>query len=226
MERNNLPDPTTKEKIEKYFKDNLNSYLEIDEIHSLLWIVLGEKDTALLLSISKRDLNKLRDFVDDFELYLHVREGSKRDLSDRISLRDSRVIKDEVFIARNKAHFDKLVRANDYDGSTARSIGEFLDYPESAINFYCRCDDPPAHKLNERVENWLENEKVEKKDLRFLSLVNYVANNDINDLETAIKHGKERKKVLEELDETFDFGIGRLIWRECVEDFESTDFVV
>ena len=215
----------TRVELEEWFEDILPSQFSLDPILSLLWFAIGERDSVLILGASKKDQKVLEDFCGVFGGEIYVDCGDKRGFLDRVLGRDSRVFKDEVFIARDEESFEVLERSG--DSFTAESIGEFLEYPESAVEAYSDgSGDPPAMDLNEGVKNLVKDGELDFNELKYLSLLDFVPARDIDDIMEAIELGKERKKLLNELDEEFDTDVGISIWKNCLEEQESTEWLV
>lgn len=201
-------DDFEEELLEKYFVDELPEYLVLEEAFHLLLLILGEKDSALVMSADKDEVKLVKDFCRDFSLDIKVVEGSSRSLIDKLLGRDTRFDKDEVFVCRDSKRFE-LIDENDL---TSEDIGKFLEYPEEAVEYYLD-KDMPAKRFKEEFNTDLEGSE-------YLNLVSFVPAPNTESVEKAIEQGRQREQSIKQIEERTSLSLSSL-YLEPLKNFEQ-----
>ncbi len=177
--------------------EELDSSVDLEEKLALVFLLTDVKPGVVLMGVSKG--SNIYDFAEEFDLkVLHV-DGEDRSLLNRLLGRDNRFQKDTVFLAEDGQRFEVLEDEEPgFAGFTDESVGEFLGYPESSLEYYGSVE-APGHDFREKIEDL----DFSEEQLKYLNLVFYVPAPEEEQVEEAIQEGKRRAEKLEDLsDET------------------------
>lgn len=183
-----------KELVEKHFREQLPQVTTFDERLSLLLLIHGQKPGAIVLGVKYGQKERLREFVKDFDVGIKVVAGDERDVLDKFLNRDKRMMKDIVFFSREPERF-KILKEEDpgFAGYTHRSVGRFLGYPDTALEYYSETYAPGSEFMDE-----LEEAALREEELRYLNFLSYVPSTRKDQIKEAIQEGKRRAEYLEE----------------------------
>ena len=194
--------------LEKYFVEKFPDTILDEEAYHLLLLVLEEKPGVFVMSADYRDRELLHCFCDEFDLEMAVKEGGSRSLLDRILRRDTRFIKDSVFITHKEERFDILENSNgEIKGFSDREIGEFLGYPEDAIEFYEE-HEIPGRFFEKRIIEFVDNSDLSQEEVELLGLLGYLPAPNMESVEDAVGVAEEREDRLVEFDRKMGLDIG------------------
>ncbi|MFB6208481.1 MAG: hypothetical protein ABEJ69_03960 [Candidatus Nanohaloarchaea archaeon] len=199
------------EELERYFLRRLPAETTSSEVLDLLFLVMERKPGALVMGADSSTVSVLKEFCSRFELQMKVVRGEKRSLLDRLLGRDTRFFRDCVFLAWDENRFD-ILEAEDgkFCETTDRAAGNFLGYPESAVEYYVEktVDGPIGADTEELVEEMIEDGVLDDDDRVCLELLSYVPRPEEEEVLEAVREGRERRAMLKELDSYRDVSVG------------------
>ncbi|MFB6192692.1 MAG: hypothetical protein ABEK00_00400 [Candidatus Nanohaloarchaea archaeon] len=202
--------------VEKYFLQILPEIFPSDECRALLTLVAGERPGVLLMSVQEQDEKVVENFCDDFDLKLEFM-GERNEL-----------FEPGAFIASEEDRFSILEQSHGkFYTCSDEAVGEFLGYPEEAINFYSGTgeDEVPGQKFREKIRELFRKDALDEEDLKHLQLVDYVPRPQRENIIEAVERGEERERQLKEFDERNSTRVGEIYLRELYERFEADEFL-
>lgn len=187
------------EKLERWFLEILRQELDDGSEYPLLLVAVGEKPAALTMNLTDDQAEVLREFCEEFELEVLFSEG-------RVS-KPGRVLDDSeqrpqkaAFIAESEDRFALLEEGRFY-GFSDRSVGRFLDFPESAVEFFAESEQPGMESKRE-IEELKSTGEIQ--DVDYLALTTFIPAPDRESLEEAIRTGKDREEKLKHIERGMD----------------------
>jgi len=200
--------------MEEYFLEKFPGTLMYEEDYHLLLLVIGEKEGVLIMSADKEQRKVIEEFCRELGLEMKVVEGEKRSLLDKILGRSSPMNRDSIYITRNSERFTILEDSKGmFTGFSSRAVGEFLGYPEKAINFYEE-NDVPGMEFEEGLKELTDKDIFSESELELLDLLDYVTSPEKESIQEALEVAKSREKALQRLDSELDTTIGEKYLRE------------
>ncbi len=198
--------------MEKYFLEEFPYSLVNEEAYHILLLVLGERPGVLLMNVKRSDIKMIREFCDKFDLEIKV-TGDDISILDKLLGRVPAVDNTNIYLAKDEERFDLLKGSKEGYGRFAdRSIGEFLGYPEDALDYY-EYEEIPGKSFQEKADFT----EFKDSDLEYLELVSYVPDPDPESVSRAIDLGKKREELLRSLDEELGTDVGGLYLSELME---------
>ena len=194
--------------LEEYFLEKFPGTLMYEEDYHLLLLVLGEKEGVLIMSSDKEQRKLIEEFCRELDLEMKVVEGEKRSLLDKILGRSSPMNRDSIYINRNSERFTILEDSNGrFTGFSSRAVGEFLGYPEKAIDYYEE-NDVAGMQFEEGLQELIDKDIFSESEIELLDLLGYVTPPEKEAIQEALEVAKSRKKALQKLDSELDTTIG------------------
>lgn len=190
------------EKIKEYFRDRLPKHITQGEVQDILFLILNKKPGALVMDADMEAQKVLEELSDEFDLEIKIVEGSERSFLDRLLGRDTRFLKDSVFLAQESERFEILNESDGrFCGFTDRAVGEFLGYPESAVKYYVKktSEEPAGMKVSEKIDEMIEEGELDKNSKECLEMLSYLPKPEEENIRKAVKKGRDRKKIIEDL---------------------------
>ena len=178
--------------------EELDSSVNLEEKIALIFLLTDVKPGVVLMSVSKG--SNIYDFAEDFDLEVLQVEGEDRSLLNRLIGRDNRFQKDTVFLTKDDQRFEILEDEEPgFAGFTDESVGKFLGYPGSSLDYYGSVE-VPGQDFREKIEEL----DFSDEELKYLNLVFYVPVPEEDYVDEAIHEGRRRAEKLEDLsDETY-----------------------
>ncbi|MFB6100548.1 MAG: hypothetical protein ABEK16_04715 [Candidatus Nanohalobium sp.] len=186
------------ERVREYFRDRLPGVKTDGKVRDLLFLLLDEKPGALVMGVDRDTRKVLEDFSREFGLEMKVVEGGDRSLINRLLGRDKRFMKDSVFLARNRKRFRILEESDGrFCGFSDRAVGEFLGYPDSAIEYYVEKteEEPAGMEVAEKVEEMIEEEELDEDAEECLEMLSYLPRPEEENIREAVEKGRGREKL-------------------------------
>lgn len=188
-------------KIKEFFEDRLPEKITNEEVLDILFLVLGEKPGALVMGTGRKTREVLEDFRTEFNINMKVVKGPERSLVDRVLGRDTRFMKDSIFLARNPERFEILEDSNgSFCGFSDRAVGEFLGYPESAIEYYENktTEKPAGMEVEGMIEDMIKEGKIDSNAEKYLEMISYLPAPKEENIKNAVEEGKKRAEIIED----------------------------
>ncbi len=172
---------------QKFFLEKLPESFSWRECYELYLLVEEERPGALIMDPGSEDLELLKDFADSFDLYFAVK-SSDRGLS-----------KQGFFATRDRERLEMLESEGRFYGLSDRSVGNFLGYPETSIDYF---EDniggkPIEQEVREKLSELVEKGVVEKEEVNVLETVCFVPAARKKSILEALELGEERMERLE-----------------------------
>lgn len=184
------------ERAKKLLMNELREGLEPEGRISLTLVLYGEKPGASLLTDRPSKLEYFCDLTG-----LEYRKAGENDIGN------------EYFISCDEEELKRI-----------ESMGEFLGYPESAVEFF---NEYQGNRLNWKyiqfLEEMLDNGKIDVENLQYLYLVQYIPELSEENVKEAMELGKERETSILEKDSDSGLEIGSRILEEEV--YSARNFV-
>jgi hypothetical protein len=134
-----------------------------------------------------------------------VVEGGERSLLDRLLGRDNRFEKESVYLAQKEERFNILENSEGrFNGFSDKAVGEFLGYPESAIEYYHGTEKPAGMEFHDTIEKLIEIGNISQEERESLECLSYLPAPQEKQIIDAVNEGTRRQKLLEEAEELFD----------------------
>jgi hypothetical protein len=181
--------------LEKHFEDGLDTVIHDSSDYPMLLMVLGEKHAALTMNASDEEIDAIQSFCDDFDFTMRVREGRTSKPEGSLG---NRPVDDGkcVFVADDEKRFKILERSEGrFYGYSDSAVGEFLGFPESAIEFFDSTEQP-GMESRKFIEELKQNGEIE--DTKFIGLTSYIPAPAPEAVKQAVETGKKRYSVLQE----------------------------
>ncbi|MFB6292615.1 MAG: hypothetical protein ABEI58_04455 [Candidatus Nanohaloarchaea archaeon] len=202
------PEELDREKMEHYFLEEFPDTISLEEAYPLLLLVLDERPGALVMSAGRKKQKLLEKFAEDFQLAYRTYGEQDPGLLDRLLHRETPFSKPGAFLARDPERFDIIEEAEGgFYGTSDEAVGEFLGYPESAIEYYRREETLGSETL-EKITGIMDNGDIAEEERRYLDLTTFIPEPDKNAVKSAIETGKRREALLKQLDRELDTSIG------------------
>ncbi len=211
--------PADIEKLERYFLERMPRVLNYSAGLDILLVVIEEKPGALVMGVSTEQENVVRELCREFGLaHLYSRDiGAWERMKRKLGF-GSTFDNPSIAVTRESGRLDILEKseANGFTYFTQETLGRFLGYPEEAVEFYSVSDDAPGMVVQEKVEQLVGEGELDKADLKYLELVDYVPPPELKSIEAAIERGRDREEVLLELDRETETSVGELYLEELM----------
>lgn len=205
--------------LEKYFMKFLPEKIGYDHAYDILMMLTGEKPGSLVMSPEKDQIEALEEMCEELDLSYRLTGGREKSLLDKVLGRDTRLLKDGFFIARDEKALGRLEQSEGiFYGFSDRGVGEFLGYPKESTIYYQENYKPPAQDSKKKVKE-LKGERISEKDIEFLSLISYVPRPEEVSILRAVKIGEMREKKLKEMDKDLETDIGE----KYLEELKTSD---
>jgi hypothetical protein len=192
----------------KHLSGGLRQHVNPSQRLDLMLLALGEKPGALVIGVEAGAVPVLEEFCHDLDLHSAVDYGQNRSLVDRVLRRDTRFLKECFFAARHRERLSLLDPNGDFCGTTDRATGEFLGYPDRAVDLYADSETAPAQEASQKAEKMLETGAVDQADLRRTRTVSYVPCPETQSILDCVETAKRRTRAIEAFDERFDTEVG------------------
>ena len=184
------------ERAKKLLMNELREGLEPEGRISLTLVLYGEKPGASIITDRPSKLEYFCELTG-----LKYRKAGENDIGN------------EYFISCDEKELERI-----------ESMGEFLGYPESAVEFF---NEYQGNRLNWKyiqfLEEMLDDDKLEIEDLQYLYLVQYIPELSEENVKEAVELGKEREESILQKDEDSGLEIGSKILEEEV--YSARNFV-
>lgn len=199
----------TAEELEEYFLNKLPDKIGYEQAFDILMMLIGEKPGALVMSPGLKEKKLLKEMCDRLDLEYKVTGGKERSFFDKLLNRDTRVLKDGFFISRNEGALEELDESEGlFYGYSDKGVGQFLGYPKDSTLFYENSNDPAPDKARSKIEDMIDEDKIDREDRKKLSLISYVPKPEEVSIFRAVKIGDMREQKLEEVDKDLETEIG------------------
>lgn len=203
-----------RELLEEYFLKRFPDTLMGEEAYHLLLLVLFEKPGVLVMSADKEQRELLEDFCEDTGLEMKIVEDGQKSLLDRILGKNSSIYRDSIYVARDPERFKILEASNGiFTGFSSRAVGEFLGYPNEAIDFYEE-DGVPGIKFENGMKELIDRGIFSEEEVEMLDFLAYLPPPEKEDIQEALKVAENMEQVLHKLDSKLDTSIGEKYLRE------------
>ncbi|MFB6115540.1 MAG: hypothetical protein ABEK04_04535 [Candidatus Nanohalobium sp.] len=127
-------------------------------------------------------------------------------------------------ISENEIGSEYLVSCDEEELRQIESMGEFLGYPESAVEFF---NEYKGNRLNWKyiqfLDELLDEDQIKSNDLQYLYLIHYIPELSDEGVKNAIELGKEREEALIQKDKDSGLDIGSKVIEEEV--YSARNFV-
>jgi len=184
------------ERARKLLMNELREGLEPGDRISLTLVLYGEKPGASLITYRPSKLEYFCKVTG-----LAYRKRGENDIGS------------EYFVSCDEDELEKI-----------NSIGEFLGYPESAVEFF---NEYQGDRLNWKyiqfLDKMIDQEKVDVHELQYLYLVQFIPELSYEGVKQAIKTGREREKAFKEKDQNSGLDIGSKILEQEV--YSARNFI-
>lgn len=184
------------ERAKKLLMNELREGLEPEDRISLTLVLYGEKPGASIITDRPSKLEYFCDLTG-----LEYRKAGENDIGN------------EYFISCDEEEIQRI-----------ESMGEFLGYPESAVEFF---NEYQGNRLNWKyiqfLEEILDDGKIDVDDLQYLYLVQYIPELSEENVKDAVELGKDREKSILQKDEDSGLEIGSKILEEEV--YSARNFI-
>lgn len=196
--------------LEKYFMKFLPEKIGYNHAFDILMMLTGEKPGSLVMSPDRRQIEALEEMCEELDLSYRITGGRERSFLDKLLRRDTRMLKDGFFIARDEKALERLEQSEGkFYGFSDRGVGEFLGYPKESTIYYEESTDPATQASKEKINGLMEEGKLGEEEAEFLDLISYVPRPEETSILRALKIGEMREKKLKELDKDLETGIGK-----------------
>lgn len=184
------------ERAKKLLMNELREGLEPEARISVTLVFYGEKPGASVITDRPSKLEYFCDLTG-----LEYRKAGENDIGN------------EYFISCDDEELERV-----------ESMGEFLGYPESAVEFF---NEYQGNRLNWKyiqfLEELLDDGEIDVEELQYLYLVQYIPELSEENVKEAIELGKEREKSVLQKDSDSGLEIGSQILEEEV--YSARNFV-
>ena len=190
------------ERAKEFLEQRLRERITVEEVLDILFLVLGEKPGALIMQADVKTRKVLEEFCTEFDVEMKVVEGQERSLLDRVLGRDTRFMKDSIFLARNQERFEILEESDgDFCGFSDRAVGEFLGYPESAVDYYENKTkgEPAGMEVEKKIEQMIQEDRIDDDAKKYLEMISYLPNPEEENIMDAVEEGKRRRNIVDKL---------------------------
>ncbi|WP_414837388.1 hypothetical protein ACK3SF_03905 [Candidatus Nanosalina sp. VS9-1] len=226
------------EALEKFLLEDALDHMIVNEALDLLLLVIGEKPaastTAHFEKLSPGFEKFVEDFSDEFDLFYVT-----RDVEDTHPETDENITGSSVFFTDEEERLDMLrpmeqatnkdigkflgypeeaveafetsrgfreayQRFEEMMGDEDVSEEEALDFLEENTS-----EKSYSEKFDEKVEEMIQDGKMDRSDEKYLGLVSYVPRIEEESILSAVEEARRREKVLKEMDEELDVSVGR-----------------
>lgn len=183
------------EKLEKYLLDELEFKFDLPSRLSLFFMATGEKPGARIMFIDESKEELLEKFCDDLELEYR---------------KFSTDFHQKYFISLSEKTFQALEKIDDNEPyHTKKSQGDFLGYPEDAVNFFVENSERELRKeFNEKVDELLEKDELDGEKLYVIDLVLYIPKPTEESIREAVENGEKRRELMRQFDRKNDSELG------------------
>lgn len=182
----------------------LQNLLEDGSQYPIFLVALGEKRGAVSMNVSEEQIQSLKRFCERLGLKYRTAEGRKSKPSRNVMEKTERD-QNAFFVSREGSWFDILEEGRFY-GYSDRSVGEFLGFPKSSIEFFVE-NEQPAMRSREQISKMNKEQGLEA-DIRYLNLVTYIPAPEESEILKAVKKGRLRAEKLSEFDGMNDSELG------------------
>ncbi|MFB6182434.1 MAG: hypothetical protein ABEI78_00060, partial [Candidatus Nanohaloarchaea archaeon] len=125
--------------LEDYYS-NFRDRLEDGSSYPLVLLLLKQRPGAVVMHVEDKSEKILNEFAEEFKISTLKSEGrkSKSKAEEKFYPNDK-----AIFLARNEKHFETLSQSETrFYGFSDKSVGEFLGFPEEAIQYFMKSESP------------------------------------------------------------------------------------
>lgn len=127
-------------------------------------------------------------------------------------------------ISENEIGKEYLISCDEDEVQQIESMGDFLGYPESAVEFF---NEYKGNRLNWKyiqfLDDLLDEDKIDSEELQYLYLIHYIPELSEEGVKRAIELGKDREESIIEKDDNSGLEIGSEILLEEV--YSARNFI-
>lgn len=164
-----------------------------EELFHLMMVALDRKPGGLVMDPDVEAVNKLMQGMEEIGIDNRLMGGREKGLLHRLLRRDRSLDSQGFFYTRESSRFRILEESDGrFYGCSSDAVGEFLGYPEKSVIYYSE-----SRKMGMDTVRKIR-EGFDESDLRFLALVGYIPSPDRQQVEKAVKKGRERSELIEE----------------------------
>lgn len=175
--------------LDKYFLRELPEKLGFRHRLDLLLLVIGQRPAALIVDYSDEpDLENLCVELDlSFRIYTE---------------KEQKLGRSGFFISKSEDRFKLLENSEGrFCGLSDIDVGRFLDYPEDSVEYFAENIGgvSPEEKTRRKLQELVENNELDRKNLRDIEFISYVPKPKRESIEKALREGRICRKKIEEL---------------------------
>lgn len=158
------------------------------------------KEGGLVMSPGEETLEDLRELLEKHGANYRILGEDERGMVDRLLGRKSFLNSKGLFFTMEDGKLEKLEDSDGgFYGLSTGSVGEFLGYPDDAIQHYLGSEIPGKETV-EKVK-----QEFESMDLEYLALVSYIPAPNEDSVEAAVKEGRSRSEFIDERSEELEY---------------------
>lgn len=183
------------EKLDKKVRE-LEGLITDEELFHLLMVALDRKPGGLVMDPDFETVERLEQSLDDLDIDCKTMGGSEMGLIDRLLGRRGRFDTKGFFFTRESSRFKRLEDSEGkFYGCSNEAVGEFLGYPVRSVSYYSKSGNIGMDTVKEIQE------RFDDLELRYLALVGYIPSPEKDQVEKAVEKGREKSRVLDELED-------------------------
>lgn len=182
----------------EYFIDEL----PYRDVLDLFLMHIGERPACLVMNTDKGEVEKLKDYCNEFNLFLRVEDG------------ESKISGNAVFITSEGNRLERLKKSDGrFCGFTDVQVGKFLGFPEEDADYFSRniTDGQIEPEARRKTEEMIEDDLLSNNALKYLEIASYVPKPEDENVQRCVERGKRYEKIVIDFDEQNNTELGKRI---------------
>lgn len=189
------------DKVEDYF-DYFIDELPYRDVLDLFLMLIGERPACLVMNTDSGEVEKLKDFCQEFELYYRIEEG------------ESKISGNAVFITSEEDRLEMLEKSDGrFCGFTDVQVGKFLGFPEEDAQYFSKniTEGQIEPEARRKTEEMIEKNLLSREAMKYIEIASYVPKPEEENIQRCVEIGKQYEKNVKEFDEKNSTELGKRI---------------
>lgn len=188
-------------KVEHYFNYFIEE-LPYRDVLDLFLMLIDERPACLVMNTDSGEVEKLKGFCREFELYYRIEEG------------ESKISGNAVFITSEKDRLGMLEKSDGrFCGFTDVQVGKFLGFPKEDAEYFSRniTDGQIEPEARRKTEEMIEDNLLSSESIKHIEIASYVPKPEVENIQRCVEKGKQYEKSVKEFDEQNNTELGKRI---------------
>lgn len=189
------------DRVEDYFNYFIDE-LPYRDVLDLFLMLIEERPACLVMNTDSGEVEKLKEFCQEFELYYRVEEGA------------SKISGNAVFITLEEYRLEMLDKSDGrFCGFTDVQVGKFLGFPEEDAHYFSKniTDGQIEPEARRKTEEMISDNLLPREAMKYIEIASYVPKPKEENIQRCFEIGKQYEKKVKDFDEQNNTDLGKRV---------------